>query len=365
MKILMAARRYPPDIWSGTETVFQNLYEQARRGHEVRLVVGWTRGRDLVPEEAVAIRLQGSGKAARWVRMAGGILAEARRFKPDVVLSNSIEVPPTGFPTACIVHDLNFGEAAGASIQSTMAGRAKAAFYAARARGLKAVITVSRASASVLRATGVPESKITVIHNGVDLARFTPDPSFRSAGRGSAEQPVRFVYPSRILPGKGQHHAIDAIARLPREHKARATLTLVGAAADPVYLDQIRVQAVGQPVRIEVDVPRIEPFHQGADVVLFPTVMDEGFGFTAVEGMACGKPVIWFDQPAIREATGGNGLPVARGDVLALRAAMMALMDDPARREELGQAGRAYVEANLSWASVWERYEAVLRSMTG
>ena len=207
MKILMAARRYPPDVWSGTETVFQNLYEQARRGHEVRLVVGWTRGRELVPDEAVAVRLQGAGKVGRWVKMAGGILAEARRFKPDVVLSNSIEVPPTGFPTACIVHDLNFGEAAGASIQSTLAGRAKAAFYVGRSRGLKAVITVSRASASVLRSAGVPEAKIKVVHNGVDLERFRPDPSFVGAGTGSAERPVRFVYPSRILPGKGQHHA--------------------------------------------------------------------------------------------------------------------------------------------------------------
>jgi len=359
----MAARRYPPDVWSGTETVFQNLYEQARRGHEVRLVVGWTRGRELVPDEAVAVRLQGAGKVGRWVKMAGGILAEARRFKPDVVLSNSIEVPPTGFPTACIVHDLNFGEAAGASIQSTLAGRAKAAFYVGRSRGLKAVITVSRASASVLRSAGVPEAKIKVVHNGVDLERFRPDPSFVGAGTGSAERPVRFVYPSRILPGKGQHHAIDALARLSRDFKRRASLTLVGAAADTVYLDQIRVQAVGQPVRIETDVPRIEPFHQGADVVLFPTVMDEGFGFTAVEGMACGKPVIWFDQPAIREATGGLGLAVPRGDVQALRAAMMALMDDPARRERLGQEGRAYVEANLSWPSVWARYEEVLRDI--
>lgn len=365
MRLLFAARRYPPDIFSGTETVFQNLYERARRRHELRLVVGWTRERALVPPEAVAVRLKGAGKLGKWARMAAAVLAEARRFRPDVILSNSIEVPPTGVPTVCIVHDLNFGEAAGASIRSSLSGRAKGRFYAARARSLARVITVSRASASVLRAAGVPEDKIVVIPNGVDLQRFRPDPAFRDAGRGRPDEPIRFVYPSRILPGKGQHHAIDAIARLPREHKARAHLTLVGAVADPVYLDQIRVQAVGQPVTIVTDVPDIVPFYQQADVVLFPTVMDEGFGFTAVDGMACGKPVVWFDQPAVREACGGRGLPVPRGDVPALRAAMMALMDDPAERVRLGEEGRAYIQAHHGWEAVWGRYEEVLRSVGG
>ena len=143
------------------------------------------------------------------------------------------------------------------------------------------------------------------------------------------------------------------------------SIAIVGAAADPVYLDQLRVQAFEQPVDFQVDVPEIAPWYQQSEVVLFPTVMDEGFGFTAVEGMACGKPVIWFDQPAIREATGGQGVPVPRGDVAALREAMMGLMDDPQRRARLGLQARHHVEAHLSWESVWARYEAVLGSIAG
>ncbi|MCB9777300.1 MAG: glycosyltransferase family 4 protein [Alphaproteobacteria bacterium] len=368
MRILMAARRYPPDVFSGTETVFQSLYQQARERHEVRLVVGFSRARELVPAEAAAVDLRGLSKGRAWARMARGIASEARSFRPDVVLSNSIEVPPVGVPAACIVHDLNFGEASGASIKSTLAGRAKAGFYAARSRGLDAVITVSAASARVLAHAGVPGDKVTVVHNGVDVDRFAPtagpgwgDDPFRSdRGVGSAERPIRFAYPSRILPGKGQHHAIDAIARLPRDHKRRARLTVVGAAADPVYLDQVRVQAFDQPVDFATDVPDIAPYYRDADVILFPTVMDEGFGFTAVDAMAAGRPCIWFDQPAIREATGGIGVAVPRGDVVALRDAMKALMDDPDARARIGREGRAFVLAQRSWAAVWQRYEAVL-----
>ena len=194
MKILMAARRYPPDVYSGTETVFRNLYERARERHEVRLVVGWKQKRSMVPAEAVAVRLRGRKKVGGWVAMSKAIFTEVQRFKPDVVLSNSIEVPPTGAPCACIVHDLNFGHA-GSGISSKL----KAGFYSVRARSLDAVITVSSASARALAAANVDEGRIKVVHNGVDTDYFVP-----RASAGADDGIIRFAYPSRILPGKGQ-----------------------------------------------------------------------------------------------------------------------------------------------------------------
>jgi glycosyltransferase involved in cell wall biosynthesis len=125
----------------------------------------------------------------------------------------------------------------------------------------------------------------------------------------------------------------------------------------------LRVQAHEQPVSFATDVTDIAPFYQGADIILFPTLLEEGFGYTAVEAMACGKPVIYFDQAAIREATGGIGIAVPKGDVDALRDAMKALMDDPQRREELGRKGRAYVEAHYAWPVVWSKYEAILQGL--
>ena len=352
MKLLLAARRYPPDVYSGTETAFSALYERARRRSEVRLVVGWRNGRELVPPEAVAVELRGRSRPAAWAAMSKAIFAEARRFRPDIVLSNSIEVPPVGVPSACIVHDLNFGLARGG-----LETQLKKRFYAQRARSLDVVIAVSAATATALQGIGVPEDRVRVIRNGVDLDHFRP----AATARPPADE-VHFVYPSRILPGKGQHHAVDAVARLRRDYKVRARLTIVGAVSDPVYLDQLRVQAYNQPVTFALDVPDMVPYYQAADVVLFPTIMEEGFGFTAVEAMATGKPVIWFDQPAVREATGGLGLPVPSEDIDALRAAMMRLMDDPGERERLGAEGRAYCERHLSWDAVWDRYETVLRA---
>ena len=354
MRILMAARRFPPDVWSGTETVFRNLYELACQGHEVRLVVGYQQDRSMVPSVASAVDLRGVSKPRAWIRMARRVRAQVREWQPDVVLSNSVEVPPTGVPTACIVHDLNFGGA-----EAGWGALGRKAFYAVRARQLNAIVTVSRASADNLRQVGVPENKIRVVHNGVDVETFCPPTEpVESDGR------LHFVVPSRILPGKGQHLALDAFARLPVRYKNQAKLTIVGAVADGVYLDRIRVQAYGEPVEFAVNVPAIEPYYQQADVILFPTVMTEGFGFTAVEGMACGKPVIWFEQPAVREATSGIGFAVEQGDAQAMRNAMMKLIDDADLRAKMGESGLQYVRQHLSWQRVWQHYEQVLKECT-
>lgn len=350
MKILMVARRYPPDIRSGTETVFANLYEQACKHHEVRLVVGYRTSKEGFPPEAVAVDLRGGG-AGQYLRMQRAAVAEARAFGPDVVLSNSIEVRVPGVPSTVIVHDLNFGKA-GRSAGNV----ARELMYLVQGRTMPVVITVSEASAVALERIGIPRAKIAMIHNGVDIDRMVPrDPP--------PSDIVRFAYPSRILAGKGQHVAIDAVGRLRPDLKKRVHLTIVGAAADPHYLDQLKVQAFNQPVTFAHDVPDIVPYYQDADAILFPTIMEEGFGFTAVEGMACGKPVIWSDQPAIREATGGIGLPIPRDDADALKGAMVTLIEDAALRAKLGREGRQFVEAR-SWAKVWERYEDVLGGMT-
>lgn len=345
MRILMAARRWPPDVRSGTETVFENLWREARAaGHDVRLVVGFKTSPAGFPADAVAVDLRGRGPMP-YLAMERAVLAEARRFRPDVVLSNSIEIRVPGVRNVVIVHDLNFGAAG----ERTASHRARELLYRAQGRTGAHIVTVSEATARRLEAIGLSS---TVIHNGVDIERFTPHDR-------APDRLVKFVYPSRILPGKGQHVALDAFGRLRPDQRQGWELTLVGASADRIYADQLKVQAYNLPVRIELDVPDIAPWYQDADVVLFPTRMEEGFGFTAVEGMACGKPVIWSEQPAIREATGGVGIAVPMDDADALKRAMLELGTDRALRQRIGREGRAFVE-RYAWGAVWKKYEAVL-----
>ena len=88
--------------------------------------------------------------------------------------------------------------------------------------------------------------------------------------------------------------------------------------------------------------------------------MQEGFGFTAIEGMACAKPVVWSEQPAIREATGGIGLPFQAGQVEQMRDQMQRLIEEPELVKKLGAEGRDYVASHYAWPAVWKRYEDLL-----
>lgn len=350
MKLLMVARRYPPDVQSGTETVFERLAaEAAAAGHEVRLVVGYRRDRAMVPADAHAVDLRGKGATA-WTAMALAAARAARDFRPDAVLSNSIEVRVPGVPTVTIVHDLNFGGAGEGAVAT-----AKRAFYRLQAGGLARVVAVSEATRQSLLGLGLAPEKVVVVHNGVDLRRFAPSP------RPSDGQ-VRLVHVSRVLPGKAQHASVDALGRLRPDQRRNVHLSIVGAVADRIYADQVRVQAHGLPVSFHFDVPDVVPYYQAADVALFPTLMPEGFGFAAVEAMACGLPVVGYEEAAVREATGGIAVLVPRNDPVALRDAVLRLVREPAERARLGAEGRAWVQ-RYRWSAAWQAYEAVLSAV--
>jgi glycosyltransferase involved in cell wall biosynthesis len=68
-----------------------------------------------------------------------------------------------------------------------------------------------------------------------------------------------------------------------------------------------------------------------------------------LEYMALGKPTVQFDLHEGRVSAGESSLYAARNDATALAACIVRLVDDPAAREQLGQAGRHRLTTALSW----------------
>jgi glycosyltransferase involved in cell wall biosynthesis len=69
-----------------------------------------------------------------------------------------------------------------------------------------------------------------------------------------------------------------------------------------------------------------------------------------LEAAACGRPLVAADVPGCREAVrpGETGLLVPPHDVKALAEAIVALATDPARRAQMGRAGRALIECEFA-----------------
>ncbi len=92
--------------------------------------------------------------------------------------------------------------------------------------------------------------------------------------------------------------------------------------------------------RRQEDLPGL--YHQ-SHVVVVPSIWEEPFGIVALEAMACARPVI------ATRVGGVTGFLVPPGDSGALADRLAALLDDPARRAAMGQAGREVVEREYTW----------------
>jgi glycosyltransferase involved in cell wall biosynthesis len=108
-----------------------------------------------------------------------------------------------------------------------------------------------------------------------------------------------------------------------------------------------------------------------AAIAVFPSTYGEGVPNALLEAAGCGRPIVATDIPGCREVVrdGETGLLVPPYDVARLAEAIGALAGDPARRQAMGQAGRALVEREFAEpvvvAQTLALYDELLRETVG
>jgi len=351
VRILVASRVFPPDVFSGASTVVWNIWERLREEHDVRLVCGWQYDASLLPRGARGVRIDGQHRLRSRAAMDLAVRREARSFRPDVVLAHGLEVPVDLAPTVGLLTDP--GDDSGSWGRLGVARR-----KLVRSRIEKMAIPVVPTEAARTRwiEFGVRADRLRVAWPGVDTSLFSPDESVPPLPSGTSDEPIRLLYAARITPGKAQHVAIEAVKGLHESVRSRVLLDIVGPVVDPTYFEGLKRRAADAPVRFHESVPDLAPWYRQAHIVLFPTVIDEVFGYSAVDGMACGKPVIHSSSAALLEVTDGCGLSVPAGDVKRLGSAIRELTRSADRCQKMGAEGRALAIERYSWAQALERY---------
>lgn len=195
--------------------------------------------------------------------------------------------------------------------------------------------------------------------SGVDTNVFMP--------REGAEETLPIVLmPTRLVRDKGIWVFVEA-ARLLKSDGAGARFQIAGgvSASNPLALTEAEMRALCADGAVEwlgrvTDMPGLL---SRAALVAYPSYYREGVPKVLLEAAAMGKAIVTTDHPGCREAVadGVNGLLFPVKDARACAQAIRALLDDPARRAAMGQAGRkravAAFDARLIVAQTLKVYE--------
>jgi glycosyltransferase involved in cell wall biosynthesis len=202
----------------------------------------------------------------------------------------------------------------------------------------------------VLRRLRIPERKLHVLGNGVDLARFDPATHAdaraqvrRELGIGDDEVAVGLV--GRLVREKGYHEVFAAARRVRAEHPQVRFVV-----AGPIDLDKADAITQDELDRATADAG-VTFLGMRDDVHRLYAAMDlyvlashrEGFPRSAMEAAAMGLPVVATDIRGCRQVVDHrvNGLLVPVRDPDALGAAIGELVGDASRRTAMGEAARA------------------------
>lgn len=292
----------------------------------------------------------GDSQATRLAAMTAAA-ALPRRTARDVPagldvlhLPVTVPIPRLDVPTAITVFDVQHHELPQLFSRGERLFRRWA--YDGGARSADLVITSSDYSRERLR-EHVGAENVEVVHLGIDLERFTPDPG-PDDERLLAELgvPERFViYPANLWPHKNHERLLEAFARVADDG---LELVLTGA----TYGRSVE----GERVRHLGFVPHaaVPALFRRARAMVFPSLY-EGFGAPPLEAMACGCPVASSTRGSLAEMVGEAVLGFDPEDPAAIAAAIERIATDEELRSRLAALGPAHA-AGFSWEAAAARH---------
>ena len=297
-------------------------------------------GAELTPLESIETRVAGFGcrRAVRGPLRLAIAHVLARRADGELLhffdTTGPVLAPSRPFVTTAFDATVAYGF-------NPVRGGYKRRLYPWALRRARAVVAVSAfARDEIVRHFDADPGRIRVVHAGPGLSEAggaaspagVDGPFLLYVGNLAANKNLPFLVrafgastaPGRLVragrPGEGFAELEEELARSPR----RADVEL----------------------RTEAPDAEIEGLYREATALLLPSLY-EGFGFTPLEAMSRGCPVVASDIPAIREVSGDGALLVPL-DERAWSEALQRITGDESLRADLRERGRTTV-ARYSW----------------
>jgi glycosyltransferase involved in cell wall biosynthesis len=192
---------------------------------------------------------------------------------------------------------------------------------------------------------------VFVVRNGPrkDFRKQAPDPALRRGKRHL------LVYVGSMGPHDGLDHAVRALALLRRQRSDWHAIFAGGGEARPSAETLARDEGVDSAIEFTgfVDRAAVQRLISSADVCLAPEPStpynDKSTMIKIMEYMALEAPVVAYDLPESRYSAGAAAAYARPNDESSFAECIGALLDDPARRAEMGAFGRRRIDTKLAW----------------
>ncbi|HWC81135.1 MAG TPA: GT4 family glycosyltransferase PelF [Pseudonocardiaceae bacterium] len=208
---------------------------------------------------------------------------------------------------------------------------------------------------------GAKHALIRTVYNGVDPNAFPPV---------EAEPEVPTVsWAGRIDPIKDLDTLLRSFA-LVHKQIPEARLRVFGGtpAGNAGYLEHCRTLTkqlgIAEVTTFEGRVAEIRDAYVAGHVVVLSSI-SEGFPYTVIEAMTCGRPCVATDVGGVSEAIGDTGAVVPPRDPEAMAAACVELLTDHVRRLRLGIAARQRVLEFFTLDKAIDTFDEIYRGLTG
>ncbi len=167
------------------------------------------------------------------------------------------------------------------------------------------------------------------------LPHFVPDPGPRPAAEDRDGDPF-VVFAGRLEPIKGPRSLVDAF-----DGWSRARLVVAGTGSQEAELRAAAAHLGHVSFTGWLAGAELAALQRDALAVIVPSAGHETFGLAAVEALAHGVPAVVRDFGALGELAGASAAVLLYRTNDELRTILQRLVDDPARRAELGRVARA------------------------
>jgi glycosyltransferase involved in cell wall biosynthesis len=218
---------------------------------------------------------------------------------------------------------------------------------------------------------GVPESRVRVLPSGVDTEMFSPglrnNTLFRGWGIAPAD-PV-FLFMGTIYRFSGLDHIISGFPRLLSRHP-QAKLLIVGCGEDE---ERLKALAADAGLSGQIIFGGLQPYSALPDIIRSSDICINPFELNAItrdilptklfQYLACGKPVIATELPGTIPFLAGEEHGMVHCSLDAFIDEMDALLDNPSRRERLGQKGTAVAQGKYEWRCIAESMLSWMREL--